>query len=116
MIAEHTNYAVAQIDGETGKHATHLGIQGHKRFYDEGVWGLLFGFGRSGHGLSERTITRWARLFTALLMDSRLDQLGIYLHVTQVTIPFTEAVRASPSYNFLVMVVTTLYLRKCLVF
>jgi hypothetical protein len=60
MIAEHTNYAVAQVDGKTGKHATHFGVQGHERFHNERVRSLLFWFGGTRHGLcglSEKTIT-----------------------------------------------------------
>ena len=30
-IAEHANEVVAQVNGKTGKHATHLGVQGHER-------------------------------------------------------------------------------------
>ena len=51
MISEHTNYAVAQVDGKTRKHTTHLGIQGHERFQNERVRSLLFWFGRTRHGL-----------------------------------------------------------------
>jgi hypothetical protein len=60
MISEHANDAVAQVDGITGKHATHLGVQGHQRVQNKRMRSLLFWFGRSRHGLnylSERTIT-----------------------------------------------------------
>ncbi len=42
MIAEHTYYAVAQVDGKTGKHPTHLGIRRRERFQNKRVRGLLF--------------------------------------------------------------------------
>ena len=42
MIAEHTYYAVTQVDGKTGKHPTHLGIQWRERFHNKCVRGLLF--------------------------------------------------------------------------
>ena len=42
MIAEHTYYAGTQVDGKTGKHPTHLGIQWRERFQNKRVWGLLF--------------------------------------------------------------------------
>ena len=42
MIAEHTHYVVAQVDGKTGKHPTHLGIRRRERFQNKRVRGLLF--------------------------------------------------------------------------
>ena len=42
MIAEHTYYAVAQVDGKTGKHPTHLRIRRRERFQNKRVRGLLF--------------------------------------------------------------------------
>src|SRR5580658_518562 len=41
MIAEHANDVVAQVDGKTGKHATHLGVQGHQRVQNKRVRSLL---------------------------------------------------------------------------
>jgi hypothetical protein len=41
-IAEHTYYAVAQVDGKTGKHPAHLGIRRRERFQNKRVRGLLF--------------------------------------------------------------------------
>jgi hypothetical protein len=67
MISEHTNYAVVQVDGKTGKHATHLGAQGHERVQNKRVRSLLFWFGGTRHGLqglSESTITVENRLWT----------------------------------------------------
>jgi hypothetical protein len=58
MIPEHTDYAIAQVDGKTGKHAAHFGAQGGERFQNERVRSLQFWFGRARHGLyglSERT-------------------------------------------------------------
>jgi hypothetical protein len=57
MIAEHTYYAVAQVDGKTGKHPTHLGIQWRERFQNKRVRGLLFWFGGMAHDLFTQTIT-----------------------------------------------------------
>ena len=51
MISEHTNYAVAKVDGKTRKHAAHLGVQGHERVQNERVRRLWFWFGGTGHGL-----------------------------------------------------------------
>jgi hypothetical protein len=42
MIAEHTYYAVAQVDGKIGKHPTHLGIRRRERFQNKRVRGFLF--------------------------------------------------------------------------
>jgi hypothetical protein len=42
MIAEHTYYAVAQVDGKAGKHPTHLGIRRRERFQNKRVRGFLF--------------------------------------------------------------------------
>jgi hypothetical protein len=42
VFSQHTNDPVAQIDGETGKHPTHLGVQGRERFQDKCVRGSLF--------------------------------------------------------------------------
>lgn len=55
VVAEHTNDPVAEVDGEAGEHATHLGLQGSERFEDEGIRGLLFGFRGAGHGLLQGT-------------------------------------------------------------
>jgi len=60
MIAEHANYAVAQVDRKTGKHAPHLGLQRHERFHNERVRRLLRWFGRMRHGpyrLTGKTLT-----------------------------------------------------------
>jgi hypothetical protein len=57
MISQHANDAVVQVDGKTRKHETHLGVQGPERFHNERVRSLPFWFGRTRHGLSERTIT-----------------------------------------------------------
>ena len=51
MIPEHKDDAVAQVDGETRKHATHLGIQGHEGVHNERVGRFLFWFGRTRHGV-----------------------------------------------------------------
>lgn len=51
MISEHANDAVAQVDGKTRKHATHLRVQGHERVQNERVRRLLFWFCRTRHGL-----------------------------------------------------------------
>ena len=42
VFSQHTNDPVVQIDGKTGKHPTHLGVQGRERFQDKCVRGLLF--------------------------------------------------------------------------
>ena len=41
--------------------------------------------------------------------DSRFDQLGMGHEVTQVIASFTKAVGPASIYNFLVIMVTTLY-------
>ena len=58
-VPEHANQVDAHVNGETGKHAPHLGIQGHQRFQNKSVRSLLSWFGRASHGLqipSKRTI------------------------------------------------------------
>jgi hypothetical protein len=57
MIAEHTYYAGTQVDGKTGKHPTHLGIQWRERFQNKRVRRLLFWFGGMAHDLFTQTIT-----------------------------------------------------------
>ena len=41
VISQHANNPVAQVDGETGEHPTHLRVQGRKRFEHKCVRGLL---------------------------------------------------------------------------
>lgn len=50
VIAEHADEAVAAIDGEAGKHASHLRMQGRERIEGEGVGRLRFRLGGAGHG------------------------------------------------------------------
>jgi hypothetical protein len=57
VIAEHTYYAVAQVDGKTGEHPTHLGIQRRERFQNKCVREFLFWFGGMTHDLFTQTIT-----------------------------------------------------------
>jgi hypothetical protein len=56
VIAEHTYYAVTQVDGKTGKHPTHLGIQWRKRFQNKRVRELFFWFGGMAHDLFKQII------------------------------------------------------------
>ena len=51
MIPQHADDSVAQVNGKPGKHAPHLGVQGHQRFQNKPVRSLLFWFGRTRHGL-----------------------------------------------------------------
>jgi hypothetical protein len=40
MVSEHAHDAVAQVDGQAGEHAAHLGVQRRERLQDECVRGL----------------------------------------------------------------------------
>ena len=51
MVAQHADDAVAQVNGEAGKHAPHLRVQWHKGFQNESVRSFLFRFGGIRHGL-----------------------------------------------------------------
>jgi len=44
MIAEHTDDAVADVDGKTGKHTAHLGLERRERIEYKCVRRLLFRF------------------------------------------------------------------------
>ena len=56
MIAEHAYDAVAHVDGKTGKHPAHLGMQRLERVQNKRVRKLLFWFGVTHH-LFRQTIT-----------------------------------------------------------
>lgn len=49
VVAEHADDAVADVDGEAGEHAAHLGFQGRERFEDERMRGLRLCFRRADH-------------------------------------------------------------------
>ena len=51
VIAQHADEAVAAIDSEAGKHATHFGVQGRERIEDEGEGRLRFRLGGARHGV-----------------------------------------------------------------
>ena len=58
-VPQHADEVVAEVDAEAGKHAAHLGVQGHERVQDERMRRFLFGFGWARHGrcgLQERKI------------------------------------------------------------
>lgn len=55
VVAEHADDSVVNVDGKTGEHVAHLGFQGSKRFQDERMWRLRFGFGRANHDLLQGT-------------------------------------------------------------
>jgi len=57
-IPEHANDAVVEVDGKTGEHATHLGVQRHERIHNERVRRFRFWWaGHDFYGLSEWTET-----------------------------------------------------------
>jgi hypothetical protein len=63
MISKHTDDAVAEVDGKTGKHVTDFGVQGCEGFQNERMRRLLFWFGGARHdlfGLSEMNIADWS--------------------------------------------------------
>ncbi len=71
MLSEHTNDAIAQVDGKTGKHATHLGVQGHQGVQNKRVRSLLFWFGRTRRHLSPLKCSDPRRRESALSKPSR---------------------------------------------